>query len=280
MILAGYMRKGEKMKFQNKTFSISAGKQYFISTVLLFAFIIFLYYLQNYIGYQTVSLILLLVIFLMPLFNFDRGPIILAAVISALAWDYYFIPPHFTMHIAKTEDVVMLFMFFIVALTNGILTSQLKEQKNSMREKEWQSNALYLLIKDLSDVKNVNEICTVSVNQILKTFGYESVIYFPSNHTKLKREPHPASNFIPDEMEWLAAESAFMEGKETGTLTSTIQGADAMYIPVKEKDAVLCIIGVKINYDLDKDTGRINFLRGFINEIKPFLKNHIYYSIP
>ncbi|MGE5807409.1 MAG: DUF4118 domain-containing protein, partial [Ignavibacteria bacterium] len=146
------------MKLQNKTVSISTGKQYFLSTFILFVFIMLLYFVQDVIGYQTVSLILLLIIFLLPLFNFERGPIILSAVISALAWDYYFIPPHFTMHIAKPEDVMMLFMFFIVATTNGVLTARLKAQKNDMIEKERRSNALYNLIKELSSAKDLNEV--------------------------------------------------------------------------------------------------------------------------
>ena len=52
------------------------------------------------------------------------GPILLAATLSALIWDYFFIPPQFTLHIEKPEDVLMLIMFFIIALLNGILTSQ------------------------------------------------------------------------------------------------------------------------------------------------------------
>ena len=127
-----------------KTINISIGKQYFISTLLLFIFISALYYIQNIIGYETVSLILLLIIFLLPIFNFEKGPIFISAVISALAWDYYFIPPHFTMKIDKTEDVVMLVMFFIVAVTNGVLTAKLKAKDNKMIEKDESLKALYI----------------------------------------------------------------------------------------------------------------------------------------
>lgn len=114
------------MKFSFDNYNLSSGKQYSFSTIILFIIITILYFIQNYIGYETVSLILLLIIFLLPFFNFDRGPILVAAFISALAWDYYFIPPHFTMHIAKTEDAVMFFMFFIISITSGFLTTRIK----------------------------------------------------------------------------------------------------------------------------------------------------------
>ncbi len=240
----------------------------------------FLYQVQDYIGYQTVSLILLLIIFLLPLFNFEKGPIILSAVISALAWDYYFIPPHFTMHIARTEDVVMLFMFFIVAVTNGVLTARLKVQKNNMIEKERRSNAFYNLVKKLADGKDLNDVSQKSIKQIFDVFGFESVIFFSPGYNKLSREPHPASNFKPDEMEWLAAEMSFIKKTEAGKTTPTLNDIDAVYFPLMKIDSVFGVIGVKINDDIKSDSAEKEFLSSFIKEISPFMEKHLNYSIP
>ena len=268
------------MKTKMKNVTISIGIQYFLATLILFIFIMLLYLVQDIIGYQTVSLILLLIIFLLPLFNFEKGPIILAAIISALAWDYYFIPPHFTMHIAKPEDVMTLFMFFIVAITNGVLTSQLKTQKNEMMEKERRSNAFYNLLKDLSLGKDLDDVTVKAVQQISNTFGTESVVFFSSNHLKLNREPHPASSFNPDEMEWFVAELAYVNKKESGKTTSTLSDANAMYFPLKGTDHIFGVMGVRISDDLDSESNEIEFLRNFVNEISIFLERHLTYSIP
>ena len=262
------------MKPQNKFISISKSNQYYFSTLLMFIIIVILYNVQESIGYETVSLILLLIIFLLPLFNFERGPIILSAVISALAWDYYFIPPHFTMRIAKPEDVMMLFMFFVVAVTNSVLTSQLKTQKNLMIEMERKSNALYLLLKGLSEVKDLDELLTNAVQQIKNVFGFKSVIFFPSDQHKLKREPHPMSNFRADDLDWLAAQSSFEIKRETGKSTDTLQNVVAKYYPLMKGNSVFCVIGVKISDDLKLDLSEMEFLRLFIDEISPFLEKY------
>jgi two-component system sensor histidine kinase KdpD len=268
------------MKTKMKNISISIGIQYFLATLILFIFIMLLYLVQDIIGYQTVSLILLLIIFLLPLFNFEKGPIILAAIISALAWDYYFIPPHFTMHIAKPEDVMTLFMFFIVAITNGVLTSQLKTQKNEMMEKERRSNAFNNLLKDLSLGKDLDDVTAKAIQQISNTFGAESAVFFSSNHLKLNREPHPASSFKPDEMEWFVAELAYVNKKESGKTTSTLSDANAMYFPLKANDHIFGVMGVRISDDLDSESKELEFLRNFVNEISIFLERHLTYSIP
>lgn len=268
------------MKTKIKNISIPIGVQYFLATFILFIFILILYAIQDIIGYQTVSLILLLIIFLLPLFNFERGPIILSAIISALAWDYYFIPPHFTMHIDKPEDVMMLFMFFIVAITNGVLTSRLRTQKNEMMEKERRSNAFYSLLKDLSTGKDLNDVTEKSVKQISYTFGAESVVFYSSDHSKLKREPHPASSFKPDEMEWFVAELAYVNKSESGKTTATLSDSNAMYFPLKGTDQIFGVIGVKINDDVESESKEIEFLRNFVNEIALFLERHLTHSNP
>ncbi|HSP87606.1 MAG TPA: DUF4118 domain-containing protein [Ignavibacteriaceae bacterium] len=267
------------MKTKN-SIRISTSKQYFFSTVILFLFIIALYYVQDIIGYQTVSLILLLILFLLPVFNFEKGPIILSAVISALAWDYYFIPPHFTMHIDKTEDVVMLFMFFFVAVTNGVLTSRLKVQKNDMIEKENKLNALYNLIKDLSQGKNLDEIFIKVVKQIKNTFESETVIFLPENENKLRREAHPASNFTPDEMEWLAAEISLKNKTESGKNTGSVEGTEATYFPLIVNGTVLSVIGIKIKDEFGSAQKEMEFLRNYLKEIIPFIERYMSYSIP
>lgn len=269
------------MKTQNQISGLSIEKQYFFSTALLFFFITILYVIQDAIGYETVSMILLLIIFLLPLFNFSRGPIILSAVISALAWDYYFIPPHFTMHIAKTEDVVMLFMFFIVAITNVIVASRLNVQKTEILKKERRLNALYSLIKELSGSGGTDEILKIIVEQLARVYGFETVIFFPENTDQLSRQPHPASNFIPDEMEWLAAEAAYKSKSDGGSTTDLVSNAEALYHPVLiGNNQVICMIGVKISETVKSDKEEIKFLRKYLDELKPFLERNSDYSIP
>lgn len=268
------------MKTQNQINGLSIEKQYFFSTVIMFFFITILFTIQDTIGYETVSIILLLIIFLLPLFNFSKGPIILSALISALAWDYYFIPPHFTMHIAKTEDAVMLFMFFIVAVTNGVLTSKINVQKNKMRNQERKLSALYKLVKELSRADNIDELLRKAVEHIHVVFGSESVIFFPENSERLNRKPHTSSNFEIDEMEYLAAQAAFKGKSDSGRFTNVVGNADGMYTPFFDKAGnVVCVFGVKVNEGIKANSSELKFLREFISEIAPFFQKDHDYSI-
>ena len=60
----------------------------------------------------------------------SRGPVLLVAALSALSWNFLFIPPLFTLHIAKIEDALTFATYFIIAITVGGLTAQLKAREH------------------------------------------------------------------------------------------------------------------------------------------------------
>ncbi len=121
----------------------SKAKEYLISVVAIIAVSLICYMVSDLIGYRTVALILLFTVSLLAIV-FSVYPVLVAAVLSALIWDFFFIPPHFTIHVERAEDVLMLFMYLIIALLNGILTSRIRHLKKQARQKEQRLQALKL----------------------------------------------------------------------------------------------------------------------------------------
>src|SRR6476646_8901770 len=80
-------------------------------------------------GYGAISLIYLLGVLLAGMI-LSRGPVLLVAALSALSWNFLFIPPLFTFHIEKIEDALTFATYFIVAITIGSLTAQLKAREH------------------------------------------------------------------------------------------------------------------------------------------------------
>lgn len=84
---------------------------------------------------MTVSLLAML---------FDILPVLIAAILSAIIWNFFFIPPIFTFHITNAEDVLMFSLYFIIALVNAVLTFKIREAENKARDKEEQENVIKL----------------------------------------------------------------------------------------------------------------------------------------
>src|SRR4051794_13567667 len=104
-------------------------KQYVTAVVGVAALTIGCWFLTPLTGYAAISLIYLLGVLLAGMI-LSRGPVLLVATLSALSWNFLFIPPRFTLHIDKLEDALTFATYFIIALTVGHLTAQLKAREH------------------------------------------------------------------------------------------------------------------------------------------------------
>jgi two-component system sensor histidine kinase KdpD len=74
----------------------------------------------------------------------DIVPVILSAVLSALIWNFFFIPPRFTFHITTTEDAFLFIMYFVIAVLHTVLMYKLKQMQKLAMEREEKASTLRL----------------------------------------------------------------------------------------------------------------------------------------
>ena len=66
----------------------------------------------------------------------DIVPVLIAALLSALIWDFFFIPPRFTLTVGTPVDQLLLLMYFIVAMINAVLTNKIRRMEKEVKAKE------------------------------------------------------------------------------------------------------------------------------------------------
>ena len=87
-------------------------------------------WLQNWCSYEALALVYLLAVVLLALFV-GRGAILFGTALTALGWNFLFIPPRYSFHIPSFYDKMMFAMYFVVALTVGQLTARLRAQRDA-----------------------------------------------------------------------------------------------------------------------------------------------------
>lgn len=127
--------------------------QYIFSILLIFIVAGTCFLFSSVIGYKTVALLLLVSVSLLAMF-FEILPVLSAAVLSALLWDYFFIPPHFTFSVGSTEDALMLVMYFIIASVNAVLNYKIRLTEKLASLKEIKENTLKLYATILSSLSH------------------------------------------------------------------------------------------------------------------------------
>ncbi|WP_222708003.1 sensor histidine kinase [Algibacter pacificus] len=136
-----------------KTRKYSKKKQSLISilTIIISAFLCFL--LVDYIGYRAVPLILLLIVSVNAVL-FDILPVMLSALLSALIWNFFFIPPIFNLYVGTPEDGLMFLMYFVIALINTVFTYKIREIEQKERDQEEKAKAIKLYNTLLSSLSH------------------------------------------------------------------------------------------------------------------------------
>lgn len=95
----------------------------------------------DFTGHRVVALMLLLAVSGLSLFMEIR-PVVVAATLSAIAWDYLFIPPRFTFSVGDTEDRLLLATYVGVVLIHAVMTQRIKAVEREVRRKEVKANAV------------------------------------------------------------------------------------------------------------------------------------------
>lgn len=114
---------------------LSSFSQFLISIALVMIAAAACFSISAFIDHKVVALILLLTVSLIAIV-FDIIPVLTAATLSALIWNFFFIEPKFTFHIGTAEDAFLFLMYFVIALINGVLTNRIRRSEMLVREKE------------------------------------------------------------------------------------------------------------------------------------------------
>lgn len=222
----------------------SRSRQYLTVSLIVALTSVLSYFVRDIVGYQVVSVILLFMVSLLALF-YGTGPVLFAATASALIWDYFFIPPQFTFLIQKPLDILLLVMFFIVALVNGTLTSRVRRQEKKIRVREERTHALYQLTKDLNSVSGFDEVIKIAYDFINRYFKLECSIVVKNDVNQLEVMPKENSTIQLTESEMSIIHWVEKNSMKAGNLTSTLPSNEFTYYPLIGSNSTLGVIVVK-----------------------------------
>lgn len=115
--------------------------QYGIAAFTVVAILLIGLSLHSLVGYRVVAFMLLVGVSFLAMF-LDIVPVLFASIISALAWDFFFIPPRFTLTVGTPEDRLLLLMYFVIALINTVLTNRIRKMERLVKERDEKENSV------------------------------------------------------------------------------------------------------------------------------------------
>ncbi|PAW78036.1 MAG: hypothetical protein B9S32_09115 [Verrucomicrobia bacterium Tous-C9LFEB] len=230
-----------RFSFSNRT----GWKEYLNASASVVGVTLFSLSVGSFTGYWAVALIYLFLVILLSLV-LNRGPVFVAATLSALTWNYLFIPPKYTFIIATLPDTLMFGMYFVIALVTGHLTSRLRLQQRNERERELRAIALYRLIRTVATARTISELLDQAATEIESLFQAKVAFFTTEAEQPVTLDPHPASRFAVDDKEISVALWTFRNGRSAGRFTDTLPAAEGYYVPLRAGEKCLGVMGIKL----------------------------------
>ncbi len=242
---------------------------YLISVMLVSAVALLCYPLVNTASYQLVSYILLIVVFVMATFM-RLGPVLLAATLGSLIWNFFFIPPHHTLHIEKTDDLLTFALFFSIVLLNGVLTTRLRRQEQLARVREQRTNILFQLTKELSKAGSIDEVLEISIKEIKNHFSADAVFILQDGNNILYNTGGLKKEKKLSQAEYESAEWSFKNNQEAGAFTGKMNFGEYTFYPLPGTKLVPGVIVVKLleKFTEEKRTFWLTFITQISNAIE------------
>jgi two-component system sensor histidine kinase KdpD len=174
---------------------------------------------------------------------YGMWPAIVAAGLSFLAYNFFFIEPVYTFTVAQPSELFSLFAFLVVAIVTGGLAGRLREQANATRERAETTQALYDFSRRLSGAARLDDVLWLLAAQSAAAIGGRSIVLIKTGADLTIESSWPPEDQI-SATDWAAARWSAERGEPAGRLTSTLPSARYQFRPLLSTKGALGVIGI------------------------------------
>ena len=175
-----------------------------------------------------------------------RRASVLAATLAVISYDFFFVPPAYTLDVSDARYLLTFAMMLGVSVVISTLTLRLREQQRAAVGRERRTAALYGFSRELGAALDDEGVAAVCVKAVAEAFDAEVVflrVRGDEDLAALAAAPRGAT-LGPSERavaQWVAE-----HGQAAGRGTDTLPGEAVICAPVRAWGDVLAVLAVRI----------------------------------
>ena len=170
-------------------------------------------------------------------------PALFASVVSAFAYNFFFLSPLYTLSIADPESVVALVFFLFVSVIASNLASRVQRQAAAARQRARMTEDLHLFSKKLAGTGSLDDVLWATAFQIASMLKVRVVILLPEGNGIAVRGGYPPDDTL-DDADIAAAYWTWEHDLPAGRGANTLPGAKRLYLPLKTARTSVGVIGL------------------------------------
>jgi two-component system sensor histidine kinase KdpD len=171
-----------------------------------------------------------------------RGPSALTAMTNILAFDYFFVPPRFSLMVLDTSYIVTFAAMLLVALIIANLMIIVRRQTEAAGEREHHTAALYVIARDLSVARDVDAMVETAVQHIGQMLQVRAQVLLCNESGQLAPQPPMPRGGQRPEVDLALAQWVATKAQRAGFGTPQFPTVPARYLPLRGSHATIGVL--------------------------------------
>ncbi|MGO9171698.1 MAG: ATP-binding protein [Rhodomicrobium sp.] len=181
-------------------------------------------------GQWSASVIFLMAVFVSAsLWGFRQG--IIVSFVAGLAYDFFFIPPLYSLDIDHWRNALSLLIFVLIAASASLLAETLNRRTCAARRDEVIAKRLYSLSRRLGEADDITMIAETVVASVGVAVGAKTALLLPMEGGLVVAAAHPTGASL-DRAELEAARQAHERNMPNGGPVTQSKGITCVLLPM------------------------------------------------
>ncbi|MDX8530611.1 sensor histidine kinase KdpD [Mesorhizobium sp. VK25A] len=198
--------------------------------------------LDQFLDVRNLASVLLLAV-LTSAVTFGLWPALYACFLSALAFNFFFLEPRYTLTIRDPESIVAFCVFLVVAVIASNLTARVQRQAVAARSRARATEDIYSFSKKLAGAGTLDDVLWATAFQIASMLKVRVVLLLPENGTITVKAGYPPDDTLA-EADIAAARWAWEHNRAAGRGADTLPGAKRLYLPLRTERTAIGVVGL------------------------------------
>jgi two-component system sensor histidine kinase KdpD len=165
--------------------------------------------------------------------RFGYAPSLLAAVLSVVALDFFFVPPYYSFAVADLRHGLTFVIMFVVAVVISHLTKRIRDQADAAGRREQRTASLYAMSRELSLAHGRDGLLSIADRHLREVFGARIAVLLPGPDGMLAPAFAEPGTLDEGDKDLGVAEWAWLHQRPAGASTDTLPSARALFQPLK-----------------------------------------------
>jgi len=175
-----------------------------------------------------------------------RGPSIVVAIMSVVVFDFFLVPPRFTLAVSDTEYLFTFLALLIVGLVISNLAVLTREQAEDAERRAAQNAELYSLSRDLAVAGDLDTIVQAVLEHVSQTFNGQAAVFLPADEGIAPlRLVASSPGLVPGEHDLDIAARAFHSSQPVGLDASAGRQAQDLFVPLRTSRGVIGVLSAR-----------------------------------